>query len=197
LPGLSHGKWEIIGGQGTTDDDLENSTITVKDIATDAFTTLRWTVTSDKNEKCSDYAEVSIKSLNVKAELVSEPVIYSCTGNEEISAVAVSGANCWWSPANASNKGEMVNAVMVDGDPLPRCYSAVTTVKGVGKDASERYIWHVEMTGGEGEKKVTCDATTSVLIANSDFELSAGTYTPTCNTEVTLDATHYESGTGS
>jgi hypothetical protein len=30
------------------------------------------------------------------------------------------------------------------------------------------------------------------VIANSDFELSAGTYPPTCNAEVTLDATHYE-----
>jgi gliding motility-associated-like protein len=198
LPGLCHGEWTIIGGQGNVDDPamLQNSTITVKNIATDSFTTLRWTVTSDKNEKCTDYAEVSIKSLNVSAELVSDPVIYSCTGTEEISAVAVSGADCWWSPANASNQGKMVNATMVDGDPLPRCYSAVTTVKGVGKDASERYIWHVEMTGGEGDKKVTCDATTSVLIANSDFELSAGVYPPTCNTEVTLDATHYESGEG-
>ena len=198
LPGLCHGEWTIIGGQGNVDDPkmLQNSTITVKNIATDSFTTLRWTVTSDKNANCTDYAEVSIKSLNVSAELVSDPVIYSCTGTEEISAVAVSGADCWWSPANASNLGQMVNSINVDGDPLPRCYSAVTTVKGVGKDASERYIWHVEMTGGEGNKKVTCEATTSVLIANSDFELSAGTYPPTCNTEVTLDATHYESGSG-
>ena len=197
LPGQCKGEWKLIDGTANIEGELDNSTIKLTDIATDAFTTLRWTVTSEKNEECTASAEVAIKSLHVVGELVSEPTIYSCTGTEEIAAIAVSGAKCWWSPANESNKGTMVNSTLEDGETLPRCYSAVTTVKNVAKDANERFIWHVEMSGGEGDKKVTCyDYSKSVVIVNNDFELSAGTYSPTCNSKVTLNATHYEMSEG-